>query len=122
MSWSLASRARPQQSGLPTNPFPRGPFPFGAAFRRDKQGDAALKLLIRPLEAQDVAPMTDAFAALGWNKPASQYERYLAEQQAGETGNACRLSRWRLCRLPERDLADGLPAVAGSEHSRNPGF
>ena len=38
---------------------------------------------LRPLQACDVAPIAYAFAALGWNKPASQYERYLQEQEAG---------------------------------------
>lgn len=40
-------------------------------------------LMIRLLEASDVAPIAAAFAAIGWNKPASQYERYLEEQAAG---------------------------------------
>jgi GNAT superfamily N-acetyltransferase len=39
---------------------------------------------VRLLEADDVQPIASAFAAIGWNKPASQYERYLAEQQRGE--------------------------------------
>jgi len=38
---------------------------------------------IRPLEAGDIQPIATAFAALGWNKPASQYARYLAEQESG---------------------------------------
>ena len=42
-----------------------------------------INLTIRPLQAQDIQPMADAFTQIGWNKPASQYERYLAEQQAG---------------------------------------
>jgi GNAT superfamily N-acetyltransferase len=41
-------------------------------------------LVIRMLEARDVQPIASAFAAIGWNKPASQYERYLAEQLRGE--------------------------------------
>jgi GNAT superfamily N-acetyltransferase len=36
------------------------------------------------LQAADIQPIAAAFAALGWDKPASQYERYLAEQQAGK--------------------------------------
>ena len=43
-----------------------------------------MTLTIRHLQAHDIEPMAAAFAALGWNKPASQYERYLAEQEAGE--------------------------------------
>ena len=44
----------------------------------------SMHLQIRPLQAQDIQPMAQAFAAIGWNKPASQYERYLAEQAADE--------------------------------------
>jgi GNAT superfamily N-acetyltransferase len=43
-----------------------------------------MNLQIRFLEAHDISPIADAFAALGWDKPASQYEGYLAEQTAGE--------------------------------------
>jgi GNAT superfamily N-acetyltransferase len=39
---------------------------------------------IRFLQAGDIPEIAAAFAALGWNKPASQYECYLAEQTAGE--------------------------------------
>jgi GNAT superfamily N-acetyltransferase len=42
-----------------------------------------LNLHIRLLEAQDISQIAAAFAALGWNKPASQYERYFAEQESG---------------------------------------
>ncbi len=38
---------------------------------------------IRPLEGRDVAPIAAAFRDLGWDKPRSQYERYLSEQQEG---------------------------------------
>jgi GNAT superfamily N-acetyltransferase len=41
-------------------------------------------LTIRLLEAEDVHTIAAAFAVIGWDKPASQYERYLAEQQRGE--------------------------------------
>jgi GNAT superfamily N-acetyltransferase len=41
-------------------------------------------LVIRPLEPEDVQTIASAFAAVGWSKPASQYERYLAEQRRGE--------------------------------------
>jgi GNAT superfamily N-acetyltransferase len=40
-------------------------------------------ILIRLLEPGDIQPMAAAFAEIGWNKPASQYEEYLLEQQAG---------------------------------------
>lgn len=42
-----------------------------------------LGVTIRLLSAKDIAPIAAAFAAIGWNKPASQYERYLAEQDDG---------------------------------------
>ncbi len=35
---------------------------------------------IAPLRPGDIAEIAAAFAALGWNKPATQYERYLSEQ------------------------------------------
>ncbi len=41
------------------------------------------KLTIRELQAQDIQPIARAFAQLGWDKPATQYTRYLAEQNAG---------------------------------------
>jgi GNAT superfamily N-acetyltransferase len=40
-------------------------------------------LAIRPLEGRDVPQISAAFRGLGWNKPRSQYERYLSEQQEG---------------------------------------
>jgi GNAT superfamily N-acetyltransferase len=39
--------------------------------------------IIAPLLASDIAEIAAAFATLGWNKPAAQYERYLADQEAG---------------------------------------
>jgi len=39
-----------------------------------------LEPLIRFLKSQDIPQIADAFQQLGWNKPASQYERYLVEQ------------------------------------------
>jgi len=38
------------------------------------------KLFIRLLERNDIAEIAGVFQKLGWNKPASQYERYLMEQ------------------------------------------
>lgn len=40
-----------------------------------------VNLHIRLLEARDIQPIAAAFRILGWNKPAAQYERYLAEQE-----------------------------------------
>ena len=39
---------------------------------------------IRLLEARDIQPIATAFAKLGWHKPVSQYQRYLAEQESGQ--------------------------------------
>lgn len=35
---------------------------------------------IRELESKDISEIAKAFEELGWNKPASQYERYMLEQ------------------------------------------
>lgn len=43
-----------------------------------------MKLTIRQLEIQDIEPVAAAFQALGWNKPATQYERYYLQQLRGE--------------------------------------
>jgi len=40
------------------------------------------ELVIRLLEDRDIPQIARAFAEIGWNKPASQYERYLLEQQS----------------------------------------
>lgn len=37
--------------------------------------------LIRMLESQAIPQIATAFQQLGWNKPASRYERYLVEQE-----------------------------------------
>lgn len=42
-----------------------------------------LDVRIRSLRTQDVEPIAAAFAAIGWNKPGSQYRRYLSEQERG---------------------------------------
>jgi GNAT superfamily N-acetyltransferase len=39
---------------------------------------------IRALRDGDPEVISAAFTAIGWDKPASQYEKYLAEQGAGE--------------------------------------
>lgn len=39
---------------------------------------------IRLLQERDIGEIASAFVELGWDKPASQYERYLAEQARGE--------------------------------------
>lgn len=42
-----------------------------------------MNLHIRHLQRTDISPIAEAFAAIGWNKPASQYEEYLSQQEAG---------------------------------------
>jgi GNAT superfamily N-acetyltransferase len=39
---------------------------------------------IRPLQHNDIKPIAKAFAEIGWPKPASQYERYLSEQESDQ--------------------------------------
>jgi len=39
---------------------------------------------LRPLQKSDPQVISTAFQTLGWNKPSSQYERYLAEQDCDE--------------------------------------
>lgn len=39
--------------------------------------------MIRSLEREHIPAIAHAFEQLGWNKPASQYERYLAQQEQG---------------------------------------
>ena len=39
-----------------------------------------IKPLIRHLEGEDITQIVEAFQGLGWNKPDTQYERYLREQ------------------------------------------
>ena len=41
------------------------------------------KLLIRSLEPDDIQEIAVAIQRLGWNKPESQYKRYLMEQSIG---------------------------------------
>lgn len=41
------------------------------------------KPMIRRLKSSDIPEIARAFRELGWNKPASQYERYLSQQEVG---------------------------------------
>ena len=41
------------------------------------------KPIIRRLKSRDIPEIAQAFRELGWNKPASQYERYLSQQEVG---------------------------------------
>ena len=38
---------------------------------------------MRPLEEADAAVFEEAFAEMGWNKPAAQFNRYFREQETG---------------------------------------
>jgi hypothetical protein len=38
---------------------------------------------IRLLQTQDVEPIARAFQSVNWDKPVSQYQRYLVEQEEG---------------------------------------
>jgi ribosomal protein S18 acetylase RimI-like enzyme len=49
-------------------------------------------LAIATLQASDIAEIAAAFTALGWNKSAAQYERYLQEQNDG--ARDVLLARW----------------------------
>ncbi|HEX8267567.1 MAG TPA: GNAT family N-acetyltransferase [Pyrinomonadaceae bacterium] len=40
-------------------------------------------IVIRELQEKDILPVAEAFDSIGWNKPVSQYQRYLAEQTEG---------------------------------------
>jgi GNAT superfamily N-acetyltransferase len=60
-------------------------------------------LTFRPMDAGDVEPVVAAFAASGWDKPASQFRRYLAEQSRGE--------RVVLLALVDREVAGYLTVV-----------
>ncbi len=50
-------------------------------------------LAIAPLSSADIPEIAAAFAALGWNKPAAQYERYLQEQHDG--AREILVARWQ---------------------------
>jgi ribosomal protein S18 acetylase RimI-like enzyme len=52
---------------------------------------------IRRLIEADIPVIAEAFARIGWHKPASQYRRYLTEQEAGkrEVWVACEESEFR---------------------------
>ncbi len=49
-------------------------------------------LSLAPLQSADIADIAAAFAALGWDKPAAQYARYLREQDDG--ARTVRIARW----------------------------
>ncbi len=42
------------------------------------------QIQICPLIGEDIATISGAFNAIGWNKPLSLFEGYLKEQEAGE--------------------------------------
>ncbi|MBP9694080.1 MAG: GNAT family N-acetyltransferase [Alphaproteobacteria bacterium] len=48
------------------------------------KGDKVNDLSIRPLAPNDIDLMTDAFCKVGWDKPASVFQKYLKEVETGE--------------------------------------
>jgi GNAT superfamily N-acetyltransferase len=62
--------------------------------------DASAHVRLRPMTAADAEPVSAAFAAIGWDKPASQYTRYVQEAEAGT----------RVVLLAEVDAATGVDA------------
>jgi ribosomal protein S18 acetylase RimI-like enzyme len=75
---------------------------------------------IRCLEEADIPTIAAAFAKLGWDKPASQYERYIAEQKAGKRAVLVAKTNmgfagyvtilWESVYAPFREL--GIPEIA----------
>ncbi len=75
--------------------------------------------VIRRLRSEDCAVISSSFGAIGWNKPTSQYEAYLREQDAGArvvfvaecdgvfAGYGCVL--WESTYQPFRDA--GIPEI-----------
>lgn len=62
----------PRQSGSLWNaPYPRYHSPVHS-------------LTLHPLRQEDIDEIAAAFAQIGWNKPAAQFERYLDQQERGE--------------------------------------
>jgi GNAT superfamily N-acetyltransferase len=55
----------------------------GVLIRKYGEAMQNTKPLIRLLESNDISEIAEAFRELGWNKPASQYERYMAQQELG---------------------------------------
>lgn len=55
----------------------------GAVAERQSPDHGTGHIELRPLNAQDPAIIEDSFLRQGWCKPASQYVRYLQEQQEG---------------------------------------
>ena len=41
-------------------------------------------VIIQPFQAADIEEMVIAFQLLGWNKPRTQFEKYLSEQEHGK--------------------------------------
>lgn len=46
--------------------------------------DVPTHVHLRPMTSADADPVSAAFAAIGWDKPASQYTRYVQEAEAGD--------------------------------------
>ena len=60
------------------------PVPLACAVDPQRSPQAGTHLEIRSLTRADPKVISAAFSAIGWDKPTSQYERYLNEQTAGD--------------------------------------
>jgi ribosomal protein S18 acetylase RimI-like enzyme len=58
--------------------------PFYDELSDERSSSDHMELEIRRLIEDDIPVIAEAFARQGWNKPASQYRRYLTEQEAGK--------------------------------------
>ena len=70
-------------------------------------------LNIRLLQSSDIPPIAAAFVELGWDKPASQYEQYLSEQEAGQ--RIVLVAQHGLQNLPILDFA-GYVTICWQSH------
>ncbi len=72
---NLQNRKKPNNQNVE-----RGAFQTRTAYF---ESNSMLPVKIRPLALADPPEIEQAFNLQGWHKPASQYEQYFAEQQAG---------------------------------------
>lgn len=65
-------------------------------------------LEFRPLDAVDPERLSAAFARIGWNKPPSQYQRYLEEQSSG--------TRWVCVAVDDDKFMGYVTVLRGAEY------
>jgi ribosomal protein S18 acetylase RimI-like enzyme len=63
----------------------------------EKGGGKSLNLQIQYLEECHIQRITASFQAIGWNKPVSQYKKYLLEQNEGKRTVLVALSNENFC-------------------------